>query len=85
MNDKVVLAQEVDDMSLIRSSQSLDEIREAYRGGSADKALRSYFLPKYQQEIIDILNKESGKSKGEIVRTIIDVWVELMLREGGGH
>ena len=85
MNDEVNLAQEVDNMSLIRSSQSLKEVREAYRGGSADKALRSYFLPKYQQDIIEILHGESGDSKGAVVRTIIDEWVELKLRETGGH
>jgi hypothetical protein len=85
MSDEVNLATEVGLMSLLRSPQSLSEIGEAYRDGSADKDLRSYFIPKYQQDIIDILNRESGKSKGDVVRTIIDEWVALKLRENGGH
>jgi hypothetical protein len=75
------MAMEADEMTLIRSRQSLEAIRDAFHSGNVDKALRSYYIPEYQQRIIDILQAESGKSKGHIVRDILDEWVEMQLSE----
>jgi len=62
------------DMTLIRSRQALAEIVVAYQEGSPEKVLRSYFLPAYQVDVIDLLAKDTGLSKGAVVRNIIDEW-----------
>lgn len=83
MSETAVAKREIE-MSLIRSPESLKQIKKAYQYSDADKWLRSYFLSNYQLEIIDILQAESGISKGGVVRQIIDEWVNMKLRENGG-
>lgn len=69
-------------VALIRSAQSLKNIEEQYRHGQRGKMdLRSYFLQPYHQEIIDILARDTGKAKAEVVRELIDEWCELRLKE----
>jgi len=72
-------------MALIRSPESLKEIEEQYRYGDKGKmSLRSYHLPPYQIEIIDVLAKDTGKSKADVVRDLIDEWCAIQfVRESG--
>ena len=75
-------AREVD-VVLLRNRQSLAELKTIWEDGSADKQLRSYFLPGYQLSAIDMIKRESGLSKGAVVRSIIDEWIEQRLGENG--
>lgn len=68
------------DMALVRSRPSLDALKEAYREGDADKDLRSYYIPRYQQRMIDILAEDSGLSKGGVIREIINEWYNLKVQ-----
>lgn len=68
---------EGDDMALLRSPESLDAIRRVYQSGSSDMELRSYHLPAYQRDIIEILARDSSLSKAGVVRQIIDEWYKL--------
>ena len=68
-------------VSLIRTSQSLEKIKEAYQhGDKGNMLLRSYYLKPYHQDIIDVLVKETGKGKAEVLRDLIDEWVELQVK-----
>ena len=69
-------------MTLIKTEQTKVAIEKAYSAHEDKKALRSYFLPVYQQQIIDILHESTGSSKGAIVRAIIDDWLELSTGNG---
>ena len=66
-------------MALIRSGETLEKIKQAYRDGAAGKELRSYYMPAYQRQIIDILAEEAASSKGHVLRQIIDEWCEARL------
>lgn len=72
-------------MKLIRSHQSLARIKELYEGGSPDKALRSYYLPEFQLELIDFLADDTGLSKGGVLRNIIDEWLHQQLNGLGSE
>lgn len=75
------------DMALVRSSQSLEKVKDAYLSiGKGKMQLRSYHLRPYHMQIIDVLADETGKGKAEVLRDLIDEWVEFQLRasqEGG--
>jgi len=71
------------DMELVRSQQSLNKIKSAYHFGGTKKVLRSYYLPGYQLNIIDLLHNDAAMSKGGVVRSIIDEWIQLKLRDNG--
>jgi len=71
------------DMKLVRSRRSLNKIKSTYHSGGTKKELRSYYLPGYQINIIDLLHEDTAMSKGGVVRSIIDEWIELKLRENG--
>lgn len=87
LNQTEVLAQnmEVADMSLIRSKQSLDLVRNLYQNAprKQKKVLTSFFLQPNQKAIIDGLAEQTGKGKADVVRDIIDEWCELQLRDCG--
>ena len=72
-------------MALVRSRPSLDALKKAYQTGNPDKDLRSYYIAKYQQAMIDILANDSGLSKGGVIREIIDEWYDFKVQsmEGG--
>jgi hypothetical protein len=75
------------DMPLIRAgSPSMDELRTAYSVPSDEnpKALRSYFMDNRHLAIIDLLAEKSGKSKGEVLRDMMDEWVEYQLEKAAG-
>lgn len=72
------------DMALLRSRQSLEEVARAYSTGDADMKLRSYHLPKYQQDMIDVLAEDSGLSKAGVVRQILDEWYEIKVASENG-
>lgn len=76
---------EEDDMALLRSRHSLDEVRRAYSTGDADMKLRSYHLPKYQQDMIEVLADDSGLSRAGVIRQIIDEWYELKVASENGN
>ncbi|MCA9960000.1 MAG: ribbon-helix-helix protein, CopG family [Chloroflexota bacterium] len=61
-------------MTLLRSDKVLEAIKKAYQDGKTNKYLRSYHLPEYQLEIIDLLSNDSGLSKAGVIRQIIDEW-----------
>ena len=64
-------------MALVRSRPSLDALTEAYQSGDANKDLRSYYISKYQQKMIDVLAEDSGLSKGGVIREIINEWYDF--------
>ena len=68
-------------MALVRSRQSLEKVKDAYL--NTDRGimhLRSYHLRPYHMQIIDVLAEETGKGKAEVLRDLIDEWVEFQLR-----
>ncbi len=67
-------------MALVRNRPSLDALIEAYQNGDADKDLRSYYITRYQQRMIDILAEDSGLSKGGVIREIIDEWYDFKVK-----
>lgn len=68
-------------MALLRDGRTVDELRAAFEKGGTKKHLRSYSLPEYQLEIIDLLVEDSGLSKAGVLRHIIDEWCEDKLTE----
>ena len=69
------------EVSLIRTAQALEEIKGLYQhGDKGNMNLRSYYLKPYHTAIIDVLVRETGKGKAEIIRDLIDEWVELQVK-----
>lgn len=70
-------------MALVRSAQSLDKIGELYRSKRkrGGKKLTSFYIEPNQKEIIDLLAEDTGKGKAEVMRDMIDEWVEMHLRK----
>lgn len=72
-------------VSLIRSRESLEEVLQHYiNGDKGNMKLRSYHIYPYQDSIIDIMHRSTGKSKAEIIREIIDDWCKSKLVETSG-
>lgn len=67
-------------MALLRNSQSLDLLKEAYQSGDAEKDLRSYYIPRYQQQMLEVLASDSGLSRAGVIREIIDEWYDLKVK-----
>jgi len=70
-------------MELLRNSQTREAAEAAYKHGQPENRLRSYHLPEYQLEMIDVLARESGLSKAGVIRQIIDEWYRLKLGGNG--
>lgn len=72
-------------VSLIRSPQSLDLVKELYQKsvGKEKKVLTSFFLQPNQKAIINGLSEMTGKAQADVLRDIIDEWCEQQLRDSG--
>lgn len=67
-------------MALVHSDQSLEKVKKAYlHPAEGFMKLRSYYLRPYHTDIIDVLAEETGKGKAEVLRDLIDEWVEFHL------
>lgn len=70
-------------MSAIRSADALDIIRDAYgvAGGESTKP-KLWYLRQEQLDMIEQLADRYGESQVSILRSIIDEWRTMKMREG---
>ena len=67
-------------MTLIRSRQSRQRLEELHTHQiEGKKVLISAFLRPSQKAIVDMIAKDTGKGKGEVLRDIFDEWVSGQL------
>lgn len=75
---------EIEAMGLIRTAEALEEIEALYLQNRTDKmVLTSAFIHQQQKAIIDLIAMTTGKGKAEVLRDMIDEWVEIKLRGNG--
>lgn len=81
----LVVREEGDVMALIRNkAETLPKLLDAYQNGGSDMVLQSLNFRQYQDDIIAVLAQDSAaRGKADVVRRIIDEWVEWKLREAG--
>lgn len=69
------------DMSVIIDAHSLSLLKEAKDQPNGKLVLTSFQLRQSQKDLIDALARNASESQATVIRTIIDEWRELKLKE----
>ena len=80
MNDLIMAVGEVG-MAVVRSADARELVRETYEANDAKLVLTSFQLRRPQKEMINKLAEWNAISQAALIRTIIDEWCEMNLRE----
>lgn len=71
---------------LIRSAEALDNLKSIHESESEKRRqLRSYYLNNRHIDMLEMLERHTGRNKADVLRTILDEWAELVLIEGNGR
>lgn len=68
-------------MAIVRSTQALELIRDAYEKHDEELVLTSFKLRRAQKGMIEKLASWNAESQAAVIRAIIDEWSEMKARE----